>query len=386
MRWKRRICWTVLVMLGVLLSGCFPTNRVAVNAQGQMVLALEPDGTYNLLPREDQDLYLFDLKDRSLRRLTDTPEIEVFPQWAPNGRQLLYVTWPADAGGEDEEGEEPSRGSTLWVFDPLEARAVPLLERRGALWDPRFSPDGQEIAFRQAVDEETLLLEIVDARSGEGRYTLEGFVLAYRWRPDGSLIVWKAREITRVDKAVRSILTDVLLVHPRREGSRETLLMQFLLPEGWAPWSPYWEWLLWDLSPDGQTLLLTLIDSPIAFPHGEDPPVALYAVELRGERVERVTRLQEKAGYPAFSPDGRRFAFLHADPNFQEGMLLSVWDWSTGTAERVVSDPGNYLYPFWIDGERLGFVEGREGGDRIWVVDLRDGSRIDLTARIRERF
>lgn len=415
MKGKLLISLIALAALLISLSACIPTNRIAVNAQGQIVLALQPDGTFDLLPKEDQDLYMFDAASGSLRRLTDDRSSKGLPQWSPDGKRLLYVTWPSGSG-DGGDGQVPR--SVLWVYDPSRDQATPLLEREGTIWNPQFSPSGREIAFRLAAEakadadaggnrdgngngnesggRETVSLEIVDASSGESRYTREGFVLAHRWRPDGSLVVIEAREITRSGETVRSILADVLLLDPRRGENAEVLLLQFLLPEGWAVWSPYWEWLFWDLSPDGQTLLLTLVDSPIAFPQGDASPTVLYSARIQGERIAEVTKLAENAAYPAFSPSGRRIAYVRPRPRpdaegesengGSQGADVFVLDREGDRLRRVTPRPGEYLYPFWVDETRLGFLESQEqGAYTIWIADLFDGSLVNLSERLRER-
>ena len=385
--------WLLLSLLGLGVGGCFPipTGRVAVNAQGQLVLALDAQGRYSLLPQEGAHLYLWDPESGSLRQLTQGTGVVGFPQWAPDGRRLLYVSW--------EEGGEGEIVSTLWLLDvdPQTPRTRPLLRRRGLLWNPQVSPDGQRVAFRLAAGLQTpsFELEIVDVDVGVGVETASepqrrGSVLAHRWRPDGSLVVWTwtARAPTRSDGHPRGHQVEVALLDPRRPEGPEIPLLSFVLPEDWAEGYPYLEWLLWDLSPDGRMLLLTLADTPIAYPGADGVPMALYAAEVRGARVERVVKLAERAGYPAFSPSGRKIAYVAvavAEGEGAVGAALVVLDRDVGEARRVTPRPGRYLYPFWVGEGRLGVVEQKGEGNEftIWMADLASGSLVNLTERLR---
>ncbi len=83
------------------------------------------------------DLYLFDLKDGQLKRLTFSEDTDFFPKWSPNGRDIVYTT-----GGKQSHdihiirnvGLENETDEILikWFFDDVL---------------PNYSPDGRYISF-----------------------------------------------------------------------------------------------------------------------------------------------------------------------------------------------------------------------------------------------
>jgi len=102
-------------------------------------------------------------------------------------------------------------------------------------------------------------------------------------------------------------------------------------------------------SPDGQTLLLT----------GDHD---LWIYRVAGSRLERLTHGSEDEEVPAFSPDGRRIAFVRKND-------LYAIDLSTGRETRLTSDGSEYVFNGqldWVYEEELG---SRASGAFQWSPD-----------------
>ena len=113
-----------------------------------MTEEIQKDGQAKVSPKGDKivftsgrtgngDLYLLQVDSGKLKRLTFSDDTDFFPQWSPDGTQIVYTTGGEQAHdihiirnvGEDKEKDEVL---VRWFFDDVL---------------PNFSPDGKWIAF-----------------------------------------------------------------------------------------------------------------------------------------------------------------------------------------------------------------------------------------------
>ena len=88
-----------------------------------MLPRLSPDGTRVALDIRDQenDIWIWDLARQTLTRLTDSPAVDMYPVWTPDGRRIIFCVGarrhpqPLLAGGRqhrdrravDDESQPP---------------------------------------------------------------------------------------------------------------------------------------------------------------------------------------------------------------------------------------------------------------------------------------
>jgi Tol biopolymer transport system component len=84
---------------------------------------------------------------------------------------------------------------------------------------------------------------------------------------------------------------------------------------------------------------------------------------------------------PAWSPDGRRIAFVvqpDAASNGEDAGSADIWviEVASGDCARLTDDGFMNKRPAWRDSQNLAFVSNREGGFDIYAVNLADPGRL----------
>jgi Tol biopolymer transport system component len=218
------------------------------------------------------------------------------PGWSPDGSRIAFV-------GTDKDVEVDW---DVYVVRPRRGQPV-LIARHAPPWaSVAWAPDGSRLAF------ETLsgAIGVVEPDgSNARRVTVEGLELgAPSWAPDGKTLV---AEDVRSEAAV-------LVVDPQRSEVRQ-------IATGGDP----------DWSPAGPT---------IAFRSGlrfAGSAARIRTVAANGGTSKRLTRAEGADVWedcPAWSPDGKKIAFMrgHPIPPYQSVSALYVIN-ADGTGERQVS-------------------------------------------------
>jgi eukaryotic-like serine/threonine-protein kinase len=124
---------------------------------------------------QNTDVWTYDLKTQSAKRLTFDPALDSLPVWSPDGRRVIFASnrdlkfdlYLKDTNGAQEETTIPQdgpdrfptdwswdgkyviygRGPDLWFLTFPELRATQFLKASSTLKSARFSPDGKWIAY-----------------------------------------------------------------------------------------------------------------------------------------------------------------------------------------------------------------------------------------------
>jgi tricorn protease len=133
------------------------------------------------------EVFVADAEHGTTRRITSTPEQERSVSFAPGGRGLVYAA-ERDGGWklyrtDLTDPEEPD------FFNATAMKETLVLGGENDVFQPRFSPDGAEIAYL----EERTALKVLNLKSGRSRTLLPGDVNYsyvdgdqwFEWSPDG---------------------------------------------------------------------------------------------------------------------------------------------------------------------------------------------------------
>jgi DNA-binding winged helix-turn-helix (wHTH) protein/WD40 repeat protein len=260
---------------------------------------LSPDGQrlataiYDI-ERGEQDLWVFDVKTNSGRRLTSDPAIRDAPVWSPDSRTLAFLN-QADGnppkvhvrglGEKDAEEAMPAADfqaptdwspdgrfvafvntgfprlanetqGDVWVFDLARGRKpVPLLNTRFHEANPAFSPDGKWLAFtsnesgRPEVYVQAFRSGDAPSVIGERHLVSSAGAQAVRWRRDGKELFYLG-----FDGRVQAV---PVRLSPKPEFGAATALFTISTEARAAIHSV----LGFDVSADGQRFVIPVVSS-----------------------------------------------------------------------------------------------------------------------------
>jgi dipeptidyl aminopeptidase/acylaminoacyl peptidase len=313
------------------------------------------------------------------------------PQVAPDGKSVVVIASRANTKDNRYDGE------LLLVDTASSAQRALTAERRG-LASPRWSPDGESLAFLAnsgSGAEARRQIFVMPLRGGDAVRITDAArgVQQFAWSPDGAQIGFvtsdepaaneeknnKSFEIgdddymTTAAPAPSHLWIVGVADKKARRVTSGTWSVPVAHPPGPAP-SP----LSW--SADGKTIAITRRETA----HGGTPNISRVAlVDVATGNVRRLTARDQDEGQPVFSPDGTRIAYWHPR-NGERGNENAIWiaPASGGAGTEVTSSLDLDLYrAIWMpDGQS--FLTGAHAQTSVgyWRVPAAGGkpARLDL--------
>lgn len=370
----------------------------------------------------------------TVSRFTDKPGAELFPNFAPDGKSIVYA---GDASGNRDIYLQRVGGANprnLTPDSPLEDT------------QPAFSPDGERIIFRSSRDGGGIFLM---GATGESVKRVTDFGFNPVWSPDGQHILVATDNVqspdnrgvipsqlwrVEVDTGNRQLITEGDAVQPswsphnhriaywslsRGGGQRDIWTIGVsgaaaikVTDDAAVDWNPVWSpdgkhlyfisdrsgsMNLWRVSLDEETGQVRGAPEPVTTPSSYSQHISLSAdnrrmaytqvaseANIRQAAFNSVTAriegqpLQITSGAkhvvsPSLSPDGKWFAYSSQGEK-QEDIFIVNRD-GTG-ARHVTNDTHKDRNPrISPDGERIAFYSDRSGKYESWVIN-RDGSEL----------
>ena len=227
------------------------------------------------------------------------------PQISPDGKWVLYVVTTQDLKSNERNSD---------IYRVPFAGGEPLQMTTSAKADstPRWSPDGQTIAFLSARDG-TMQIYTMPAFGGEAKKLTNhnGSVFGFAWRPDGKALVFRALAPHPGEPDLaRKLESDAIVVG---EGERpqvlwlldlETKKAERITAEELSVGS--FEW-----SPDCKYIAFTASEKPGEFESFYYSDI--YLLELDKQKPELLYQNSGPDISPVFSPCGKWLAFLSRD-------------------------------------------------------------------------
>jgi Tol biopolymer transport system component len=285
-------------LLALALAGGLVAAGAALWRGGSAGAPLTPAGTLAFSSPEDSDVFVAGVDGSNLRRVTSTAGPQFDPSFSPDGQQIAYRDSRRGINQDDE----------IWVIDIDGAHATNLTRNSANDWSPSWSPDGNSIAFASTRSGAVNLWTM--ATDGSNPQRLTNSPSEYpSWSPDGSRIAFSLVSPGAVQIGVIG----------RDGGGQRTLT-----PSTENSELPAW-------SPDG---------TRIAFCRGFEGHRAIWIMRSDGTHARGLTSAGSDDVGPTWSPDGHFIAFS------RRGKLMIVR--SGGSDSRPVGLRG--MLPTWTAG------------------------------------
>jgi Tol biopolymer transport system component len=197
------------IEIGMLNSDGTYFRRLTDNDAIDALPLWSPDGTEILFTSNQGDgnmldLFLMDADGSPARQLTQTPDVhEGDPDWV--GDIIVYSHSAVDERVQSVWAMSPDGSNARQVTFPPDRGESDLVFKFGD-FDPRLSPDGQQVAFERLVDDEFFFVDRMIGRwdifvanmDGSGERNLTNQVEAAgfpKWSPDGQTILFLSHRV-----------------------------------------------------------------------------------------------------------------------------------------------------------------------------------------------
>jgi DNA-binding SARP family transcriptional activator len=281
----------------------------------------------------------------------------------------LTVAMGAGSGGESAAGDRTwtaAEGRLLARGGRGELREIEVHEGHARVrptdtqWKTYRSPDGgRRLIVVRSPD--GAHVAVTDTRTGDTLRMLadgEPDEVPMGWGPAGRrALYWESQRVRQDRGFVRHLrIADVETGRTRPVEGAPDLGSPFQ-----ATWSPLGPW--------------------IAF-RGEDGAgeADIYLTRADGSGVRRLTPDPGEERAPAWSPDGRRLAYVSLDGEDGDGDLRVVGVDGEGR-EELTHGSADDRSPVWLSSRHLAFLSDREGGTDVWLMDLQTRELRRLTSR-----
>ena len=292
--------------------------------------SISPDGKWLAFASnrlQNAELYIMDLKTRSLRQLTHTDELdEYMPAFSPDGKSLAFVTERTRGGmmlpPVQASGSDPS-SAAIYLMDIDGRNQRPLIDIDGAQRAPVFSPDGQSIAFESKAPTDGNESAPGDVDNND---TLEIYII-------------------------------------RTDGTNKTQLTHNDVDDGHPTWAP-----------DGKRIAFTSMVGDI---------YQIAIVGVAGGKAKQLTFSNASHYQPTFSPDGKRIIYVS---NAHNHYTLWMMDADGTNKTQLTNHVGAHFEPSLSqDGRTLVFSSDRSDHMRIYLMNLAQPVQAEeLKARLAE--
>jgi Tol biopolymer transport system component len=308
----------------------------------------------------DEGYYRFDIATGKSTLLVRTGI--TFNALSPDGKTLYFVREGRTGWGEAYTIElDPATGKVLTPPARVASRFL------GKNFDSSWSPDGQYLAYHswrsplKFSEPGAVTIVIKSLKTGEERdLSVKVTASPIRWFPDGKSFLVFSREDREGQPAG---------FHRINAGSGAVHLIRRVAHIAFCS----------ELSPDGKAIFYARQEPSKA------PRILVYRMETEEEEVLFQGASAQSIGrYLHSSPDGRRLAFVLADPATNSAAIKIIPATGGELRELVGSLPNRVTLGGWSpDGRHLYYVEGGQSGG-LWRISAEGGQPKKLDVNMKD--
>jgi len=291
-------------------------------------------------------------------------------QFSPDGGRLAFVvTEPAKGTG---------RLTHIWIYDAVSGAARQFTFSAKSELAPRWSPDGNQLAFLSNRAEDQQQIFLMRADGGEARAITKGkrSVKAFEWSPDDKEIAFLALDGKTEDEEKKEKDKDDAKVVDKDDKHGRLWILDVASGEARALTKANWNFdeLAW--LPAGDRVVVKGTDRPESDQYTE----RIFSVQVADGAMKELVKPLGPFGEMRVAPDGKTISYVGSredGPEPHDLMLLPVTAHAarnlTGASlDRLVQD-----YHWQSDGSVV--LLAANGFSNLVVTYSADGSRHDLS-------